>query len=134
MIPVTIPTTDVNSESATVVRWYVEDRVRVVAGAPLVEVETSKAILDVEATVEGVLLRLCDAGDQVQLDRPLGYMFETTDALERCVRERAQAAASRTEAHEGRVTLPARRRAAELGVDIDEIARSTAELISTKVV
>jgi sugar O-acyltransferase (sialic acid O-acetyltransferase NeuD family) len=133
MIAVTIPTTDVNSESAVVVRWYVEDRAEVKGGDPLVEIETSKAILDVDAPDGGVLLQLRAAGEDLKIDQPLGYLFETMEALERFEREEALTP-STTDEHAGRITAPARRRAAELGVDIDEIARGTEELVTSKLV
>jgi sugar O-acyltransferase (sialic acid O-acetyltransferase NeuD family) len=133
VIAVTIPTTDVNTESAVVVRWYPEDRAEVAAGDPLAEIETSKAIIDVIAQDSGVLLQLVAAGDQVNLDQPLAYLFENLEMLERHEQERAPAAPPPDE-HAGRITEPARRRAAELGLDIEEIARNRQELITTKVV
>jgi sugar O-acyltransferase (sialic acid O-acetyltransferase NeuD family) len=133
MIRIPIPTTDVNSESVSVVRWYVEDGATVAAGEALVEIETSKAILDVESPAAGVLLRACAEGDQVKLDAPLGHLFESVDALQQFEREQASVAVT-LDAGDGRITVPARRRAAELGLDIDEIARGTDELVSTKVV
>ena len=132
MIPVTIPTTDVNSESALILRWYVEDRVEVRQGETLAEVETSKAILDVEAPEAGLLLRIGAVGDQLMLDQPLGYLFESLEALERYERERIEEPAGDAAAE--RVTLPARRRAAELGVDVDALAQNTDQLITTKLV
>jgi sugar O-acyltransferase (sialic acid O-acetyltransferase NeuD family) len=134
MISVTIPTTDVNSESAEILRWYVEDRVEVKAGEALVEIETSKAILDVEAPEAGVLLQAGAAGDQLRLDQPLGFLFESLDALEIFERQRAEAPIPRGEEHAERITSPARRRADELGVDVEELARSTDQLITTKLV
>jgi sugar O-acyltransferase (sialic acid O-acetyltransferase NeuD family) len=135
VISVTIPTTDVNSESAVVVRWYVEDRAEVEDGQPLVEIETSKSILDVAAPQRGILLRLFAEGDQLKMDQPLAYLFETTDALERFQTEQAQVTApAGGEDHAGRITAPARRRAAELGVDVDDVALTTSELITAKVV
>jgi acetyltransferase-like isoleucine patch superfamily enzyme len=133
MIAVTIPTTDVNSESAVIVRWYVDDRSEVKSGDPLVEVETSKAIIDVDAPDGGLLLKLRSEGDQLQIDQPLGYLFESPETLEQFERER-ETAAPATEEHAGRITAPARRRAAELGVDIDEVARGTDQLVTTKLV
>src|ERR1700742_4299558 len=130
MIAVTIPTTDVNSESVSVVRWYVEDRAPVGAGELIVEIETSKAILDVEAPAAGVLLRACAEGDQVKLDAPLAHVFDSVQALEDFEREQASVAV----AGDGRIPVPARRRATELGLDIDEIARATDDLVSTKIV
>lgn len=133
MIAVTIPTTDVNSESAVIVRWYVGDRAQVMAGEPLVEVETSKAIIDVGAPEGGVLLQLLVAGEKLKIEQPLGYLFDTAETLERFERERAEAPPSSDE-HAGRVTAPARRRAENLGLDIDVIARGTEELVTTKLV
>lgn len=134
MIAVTIPTTDVNSESAVVVRWYIEDRAEVEEGHPVVEIETSKSILDVASPDRGVMLRLCQEGDQVQIDQPLAYLFETAESLERYEREERSNPAAAVEEHAGRITTPARRRAFELGIDIDEVARSTAALVTTKLV
>ncbi len=134
MIPVTIPTTDVNSESAVILRWHVEDRVAVKEGEALVEIETSKAILDVEAPDAGVLLRGGEVGDQLKLDQPLGYLFESLEALERYERRRIEEPAPAADAHAERVTSPARRRAAELGVDVEALARSTDQLITAKLV
>jgi acetyltransferase-like isoleucine patch superfamily enzyme len=133
MIALTIPTTDVNSESVTVVRWHAEDRSEVTPGQPLVEIETSKAILDVDATERGVLLRACEEGEQVHVSRPLGYVFEGVDALERFAAEQAAAAPVEQDSA-GRITAPARKRAAELGVDIDDVARTSDGLVTTKLV
>src|SRR5271155_1928283 len=113
VIAVTIPTTDVNSESAIIVRWYVEDRSEVAPGDAIAEIETSKAIIDVAAQHDGVLLQLVAVGAQINLDEPLAYLFENLEALERHAEERAQATPS-DDAHAGRITEPARRRAAEL--------------------
>ncbi len=133
MIALTIPTTDVNSESATIVRWHVDDRGGVSHGDPVIEVETSKAILDIDAPATGVLLRLCDAGAQVGVKDTLGYVFPTNEALDEYVRSQAAARPAESD-HAARITAPARRRADELGVDIDEIARSTDQLVTTKLV
>lgn len=132
MIALRIPTTDVNSESVTVVRWYVDDRAAVSEGTPVIEVETSKAILDIEAPATGVLLRLHAEGSQVAVKDSLGYVFETVEALEDFARR--EAAAPTESEHAARITAPARRRAAELGVDIDDVARGTDGLVTAKLV
>jgi sugar O-acyltransferase (sialic acid O-acetyltransferase NeuD family) len=133
VIAITIPTTDVNSESAVVVRWYVEDRSQVAPEETLVEIETSKAILDVSAPGDGILLRLREEGEQLKIDEPLGYLFATAEELERHQQERA-AAAAEPEERAGRITAPARRRAEELGVDIDDLTRETEGLVTSKMV
>jgi acetyltransferase-like isoleucine patch superfamily enzyme len=133
MIAVTIPTTDVNSESAVVARWYVQDGDDVSEGQAVVEIETSKAVLDIDAPSAGVVLRLYDEGAQVKIDAPLAYLFESVELLERYKQEQADKEPVAQE-QPGRITAPARRRAAELQVDIDEVARSTEELVTSKLV
>src|SRR5947209_2480222 len=125
MIAITVPTTDVNSETAVVVEWHAADRTAVNAGEALAQVETSKAILEVSAPESGILLQLFAVGDQVQIAEPIGYVFETADALERYVRDRATPDPVAGGVSEARVTLPARRRAQELGIDVNELARGT---------
>jgi acetyltransferase-like isoleucine patch superfamily enzyme len=132
VISVTVPTTDVNSESATVVRWYAEPRTEVAAGDPLAEIETSKAILDVMAQDSGLLLPLVAAGEQFMLDQPLAYLFADLDALTRHEQERATEAP--VDQLAGRITAPARRRAGELGIDVEEVAREVEGLVTTKLV
>lgn len=133
MIAVKIPTTDVNSESAVVIRWYPEDCSAVTAGDAVAEVETSKAILDVEAPDDGLLLRLRGEGEQLKIDEPLGYLFESIEKLEHYQQEQAAATSAASE-HAGRITEPARHRATALGVDIEEVARSTQKLVTSKLV
>jgi hypothetical protein len=131
VIAVTIPTTDVNSESAVVLQWYVDDRGEVAGGEPLVEVETSKSIIDIAAPGPGIVLQAATKGDQVRIDQPLAYLFDTIASLEQFERERAERA-ERSDEHAGRVTAPARQRAQELAVDIDDVARRTEGLVTRK--
>jgi carbonic anhydrase/acetyltransferase-like protein (isoleucine patch superfamily) len=134
MIAVTIPTTDVNSESAVIVRWYVDDGEEVHVGQAVVEIETSKAVLDIDAPSNGIVLRLHAEGEQVKIEATLAYVFETAELLERYRRDQADGQQAAGEEQPGRITAPARRRAAELGVDINEVARSTDELVTSKLV
>jgi len=134
MKPVMIPTTDVNSETAIVTDWRVPDRSPVQAGALVAEVETSKAVLDVLAPDSGYLLRGADVGKEVSLAEPLAYLFPTPDALEAHTARLAKAAVevAATTSEDMRATVPATRRAAELGVDLASVA--TGELVTVKMV
>jgi acetyltransferase-like isoleucine patch superfamily enzyme len=127
MTPISIPWTDVNSETATVVAWHVEDRTSVDAGAPLVDVETSKAALEVEAPSAGIVFQVVPAGQDVTVGEPIGYLFEDEAALAAYAAARDEAAtASGGTGSEGdgggvQATAKARERAAELGVDLATI-------------
>jgi sugar O-acyltransferase (sialic acid O-acetyltransferase NeuD family) len=129
--PVNVPWTDVNSEAATVVAWHVDDRSSVRAGNPLVDVETSKAALEIEAPADGVVLHLVATGSEVQVGQPVAYVFSDQPALEAFEEERARAepAASAPDAAI-RASDKARERAAQLGVDLTDVR--SAGLITVK--
>ena len=134
MKPVTIPTTDVNSETAIVTAWRVRDRSPVQAGEPVAEVETSKAVLDVVAPDSGYLLRGAEEGEEVSLFHPLAYVFPTSEALQEHAARLAEAAVRAAAAASNGVpaTAPAKRRAVELGVDLASLA--TGELVTVRMV
>jgi pyruvate/2-oxoglutarate dehydrogenase complex dihydrolipoamide acyltransferase (E2) component len=53
MIPVTVPQLSISMEEGKVLRWLVEDGAEVRSGEPIVEIETDKATVEVEAPAEG---------------------------------------------------------------------------------
>jgi acetyltransferase-like isoleucine patch superfamily enzyme len=125
--PVTIPWTDVNSESAIVVAWHVADRAPVTSGSTLLDVETSKAALEIEAETDGFLLQMVEAGETIGLDEPVAYLFDDEAALLAFVEKRAHETAASSAADSGdevRATAKARARAEELGVDLQSLPSS----------
>jgi sugar O-acyltransferase (sialic acid O-acetyltransferase NeuD family) len=123
MTAVTIPWTDVNDDSATVVEWHVEDRSEVRAGTSLVDVETSKSAIEIAAPSDGLVLQLVPVGGEVSVGEPVAHLFEDEAALAAFEQARAQAAPSPPEAGEDvRASDKARARAQELGVDLSTIA------------
>ncbi|MBI2323324.1 MAG: hypothetical protein HYU88_14800, partial [Chloroflexi bacterium] len=60
---VILPKLGMNTESATIVRWHKREGDRVAVGDVLVEVETDKATIEVEAETAGVLRKVL-AGEQ----------------------------------------------------------------------
>ncbi len=54
-LSVPVPTINANDESVVVVRWHVADGTAVEAGAPLVDVETTKSVVTIEAPAAGVV-------------------------------------------------------------------------------
>ena len=81
MNPVMIPTQDVNSELGTVVAWLVPDGGWVDADADLLQVETSKAVLEVVAPKSGYVLRLAALHAEVDLGLPVALIFDDVEAL-----------------------------------------------------
>nr|BFE62984.1 hypothetical protein GCM10020063_075100 [Dactylosporangium thailandense] len=119
MKPVLVPTNDVNSEHGIVVNWFVDDRDKVEAGALLVEVETSKAVLEVYAPEPGVVLHLVRQGTEVPLTEPVAMLFDSlADLTAYADRLAAEAEARAAAPGAARATVKAVQRAAELGVDL----------------
>jgi pyruvate dehydrogenase E2 component (dihydrolipoamide acetyltransferase) len=73
----TLPKWGVTMQEATVVRWLKDEGDSVVAGEPVLEVETDKVEAVVEAPVAGVLTRRAAAvGDVVAVGGLLGTIGE----------------------------------------------------------
>jgi sugar O-acyltransferase (sialic acid O-acetyltransferase NeuD family) len=123
MTAVTIPWTDVNDDSATVVEWHVEDRGEVRTGAPLVDVETAKSAIEIESPSDGLVLQLVPVGAEVSIGQPVAHVFEDEAALAAFEEARAKEAPSAPEPGDDvRASDKARARAQELGVDLSTIA------------
>ncbi len=123
MTAVTVPWTDVNDDSATVVEWHVEDRAEVRAGAPLVDVETAKSAIELEAPSDGLVLQLVPVGGEVSIGQPVAHVFEDEAALAAFLEARAQEAPGGSEPGDDvRASDKARARAQELGVDLTTMA------------
>jgi acetyltransferase-like isoleucine patch superfamily enzyme len=123
--PVLVPTSDVNSEHGIVVHWFVDDRDKVEAGVLLVEIETSKAVLEVLAPEAGVVLHLARKGQEVPLTEPVAMVFTELSELTAYSDRMAAEAAARAEAPgQVRATVKAVRRAEELGVDLSTLDSS----------
>ena len=57
-IPITMPHQDLTITKATVLRWLVEKGDRVKSGQAVVEVETDKALTEIEAPADGLLAQI----------------------------------------------------------------------------
>jgi acetyltransferase-like isoleucine patch superfamily enzyme len=86
----------------------------------ILEVETSKAVLQVSAPESGVLLYLAEEGEEVVLSRPVALLFPNEDALlayEEDERRRATTEPARA-ADAPRASVKAVERAEKLGIDL----------------
>lgn len=75
-----LPDLSTNASAVTVIRWLVEVGRPVRRGEPLVEVETDKAVMEVESVVTGTLRSVVvPAGGQVDVGEVIAH-FEVADA------------------------------------------------------
>lgn len=80
LVTIPVPASGNDGEAAVVTQWLIEVGQRVQIGTPLVELETSKSVLVVEATTAGVLLRqLAAEGEEVEVHAPLALVGEPGD-------------------------------------------------------
>ena len=114
-------------KEAEIVTWHVGEGDHVVADQPLVSVETDKAVVEIPAPHAGLIAKLHGAvGDIIQTGAPLVAFADAPEAdtgaivgeIEPRAPEPADAAAPRLG---GRAAPAARRRAAELAVDIARV-------------
>lgn len=106
-------------EKGRVVEWLVAEGERVERGAPLLSVETDKAVVEVESPASGVVLRLVAAVDQeLKVGGTLAWIGEPGDAVDDTPDDAGGEAAVSAER---RVTPVARRLAERHGIDADAL-------------
>jgi acetyltransferase-like isoleucine patch superfamily enzyme len=76
MAEIRVPHETVNDDSVRVVRWLAADGEQVRAAAAVVEIETSKSVLEVESPEAGRLRVMRQAGDIVGIGELLGLVGE----------------------------------------------------------
>jgi len=124
MKPVIVPTTDVNSETGILVQWRAENRSAVRRGQIVAEIETSKAVVEVEAPEDGWLLQAADQGAEVRLQEPIAHIFPDETALAAFAAQAAPRPPQTDNRPPGlRITDKARRLAEQHGLDLAALDR-----------
>jgi pyruvate/2-oxoglutarate dehydrogenase complex dihydrolipoamide acyltransferase (E2) component len=80
MHPVVIPREHVNDETVTLLSWLVANGEKVTKGQPIAEVETSKAVFEMEASESGYLRYDLEEQAEVPVGGVLCYVAESADA------------------------------------------------------
>ena len=112
--PILVPREIVNADSVYVVRWAVGDGAFVARGGALCDIETSKAVMTLEAEHDGYVHQRAAAGDEVAVGGVLGYMTTEADAP----LPAAEAPARPATATSTRFSGKARQKVEELGLDV----------------
>ncbi len=72
--PIAVPRENVNDQTVMLVSWLVADGDRVEPGQSLVQVETSKAVVEIEAPVAGFLRHAAQVGDEIAVGGLIGHI------------------------------------------------------------
>ena len=134
---VIMPKFEMAQETGTVLHWLKQEGDRVEKGEPLLEVETDKVTMEVEAPDSGILRGISAAGgDVVPIGRPIAYLVQPDEdwsppaaeaARDRgtITRDPAHFAAPEEEETARRATPVARRMAHEHGLDLHAVPATT---------
>jgi pyruvate/2-oxoglutarate dehydrogenase complex dihydrolipoamide acyltransferase (E2) component len=77
-----LPKLGMNQEEGEVVSWLVNEGDEVTEGQPIVEVETDKTTVELEATASGLVARILHrAGDIVPINGVLAVILAPDEAL-----------------------------------------------------
>jgi pyruvate dehydrogenase E2 component (dihydrolipoamide acetyltransferase) len=79
MIPVTVPQLSISMEEGKVLRWLVEDGAEVRRGEPIVEIETDKATVEVEAPAEGRVRIVAAEGEVLAVEATIAEILSGGD-------------------------------------------------------
>jgi pyruvate dehydrogenase E2 component (dihydrolipoamide acetyltransferase) len=142
-INVIMPALEMAQETGKVIAWLKKEGEQVTKGEPLLEVETDKAVVEIEATGNGILAGVkVQQGAVVPVGQTIAWLLQPGEALpeekieaqsgrhavsEPAARSAVAATASATAESretESRVSPKARRLARELGVDLKQLRGS----------
>ena len=135
--PVIMPKFGMTQESGTIVRWLHQEGERVEKDDPLLEVETDKVTMEVEAPASGILVRIsAREGETVPVTTVIALVAQPAEALAASpagetpppphpavTAQRANA----TQHADVRATPVAQRVAAAAGIDIRQVPATTPE-------
>jgi pyruvate/2-oxoglutarate dehydrogenase complex dihydrolipoamide acyltransferase (E2) component len=72
--PIVVPRKNVNDETVMLIAWLVSDGDRVEPGQSLAQVETSKAVLEIDAAVAGFLRQATREGEEIAIGGLIGHI------------------------------------------------------------
>jgi pyruvate dehydrogenase E2 component (dihydrolipoamide acetyltransferase) len=139
---VVMPALEMAQETGKLIAWRKKEGDRVTRGEPLLEIETDKAVMEVEATADGILAGITGiVGADIPVGQTIAWIVAPGEKppVESESASAAPAARGKTESHPaavaataseppaapvGRISPKARRLAKELGVEIASVRGS----------
>ena len=79
---VIMPKVDMDMASGTISAWHVAPGEAVERGAPLFDIETDKAAMEVEAPASGILRHPLAIGTETAIGAPVAWLYEPGEAVE----------------------------------------------------
>ena len=119
---VIMPALGMAQETGKVLRWFKAPGEQVAKGEPLLEIETDKVTVEIEAPADGTLAGVsAGEGDEVPVGRAIAFVLAAGETVPEPV---APASFDGAAPRRALVSPKARRLAAEQGIDVDALAGS----------
>ena len=119
-ISVVMPALEMAQETGKLLAWRKKEGDKVTKGEPLLEIETDKVVLEVEAPADGILAAVtCFEGTEVPVGQTIAWIVAPGEQPPTSAPTAAPAARAVTEAP--RISPKAKRLAKELGVDLSSL-------------
>ena len=83
MIPINIEQINVNDDTVTIVNILKKDLDKVKNNELLFEIESSKAIVEVQSPKSGILKIIKNIGDEIKVGETIGFIFENKAELKK---------------------------------------------------
>jgi len=120
-ISVVMPALEMAQETGKLLAWRKKEGDQVTKGEPLLEIETDKVVLEVEAPADGILAAVTSfEGAQVPVGQTIAWIVAPGEQPPASASTSAPAARAVAEAP--RISPKAKRLAKELGVDLSRVA------------
>ena len=126
--PVTIPKASISMEEGTILKWLLAEGDPVSPQSLLLELETDKAIIDVPAPADGILLKILTHEGLVRVEEVVGWVGAPGESLDTAVAQKPEKVSDQPTVAPVEAPAPlrtitpstpaARRRAGELGIDL----------------
>src|SRR5882672_669611 len=138
-VSVVMPALEMAQETGKLVSWLKQEGERVRKGEMLLEVETDKAVVEIEAASDGILAGVtAKPGDVVQVGRTIAWLVQPGEALpttgsadalsgrriDTSIAAAAAAPTGKAQTGQARISPKARRLAQEKGVDTSRLTGS----------
>jgi pyruvate dehydrogenase E2 component (dihydrolipoamide acetyltransferase) len=139
---VVMPALEMAQETGKLIAWRKKEGDRVTKGEPLLEIETDKAVMEIEAQADGILAGIkASPGQEIPVGQTIAWIVAPGEALPledasgvapsaramsapKAQASKTSAAAAAAVTTSAKISPKARRLAKELGVDIAAVRRS----------
>lgn len=95
-VEVIMPKVDMDMSSGRIVAWHAAPGDKVEKGAPLFDIETDKAAMEVEAPASGILHHTVDSGIDIPIGHPVAWLYAEGEPINKGIKPATPAPADCT--------------------------------------